>query len=237
MIHLYMTRHGQTLWNSQWRIQGQKNSPLTVQGIEDAETLARRLSCIDLDLCYTSPMPRAIHTAHILIGRRNIPLIVEPSIAEMDLGRLEGIKAADFEATDPESFDAFRNHPDRFIPQGGESFQDVVSRAKAFLSRVASQSPSDAQILGVTHCILLQAMTMLCENRPLSSMRSAHFVKQTTIFHFVYENGAWQILSMNSDKPESEVDLIHSSSDEKSHNQGHTDRRDHQQRENNRYNF
>ena len=237
MIHLYMTRHGQTVWNSQWRIQGQKNSPLTIQGIEDAEALSDRLSSVSFERCYSSPMPRAIHTAHILIGRRGVPLFVEPNIAEMDLGRLEGIKAADFEATDPKAFDAFRNRPDCFVPQGGETFENVVSRARAFLDRIASLPLVDANILGVSHCILIQAMTMICKNRPLSSMRSAHFVKQTTLFHFIYDHGIWQIESMNSESPVIETSETRLSTKKKSHNHCHPNRRDHQQSENNRYNF
>lgn len=237
MIHLYMTRHGQTLWNRQWRIQGQKNSPLTIQGIENAISLSEHLAPISFERCYSSPMPRAIHTAHILIGRRAVPLFVEPKIAEMDLGQLEGVKAADFEVSDPEAFDAFRNHPDRFVPQGGETFENVVSRAQSFLDEISALPLVDANILGVTHCILLQAMTMICEHRPLSSMRSAHFVKQTTLFHFVYDNGVWQIVSMNSESPQRETIEADWSSNKKSHDQCDANRRNHQQSKNDRYNF
>ena len=34
---IYLTRHGQTLWNLEKRLQGRGNSPLTEDGIERAK--------------------------------------------------------------------------------------------------------------------------------------------------------------------------------------------------------
>ncbi|WP_411195835.1 phosphoglycerate mutase family protein, partial [Rhizobium sp.] len=40
---IYLLRHGETIWNTLGRFQGQKDSPLTERGIEQAEQMARLL--------------------------------------------------------------------------------------------------------------------------------------------------------------------------------------------------
>ena len=143
-------------------------------------------------------MPRALHTALLLIGDRRVPLVVEETLAEMDLGIWEGMSAAAAKEEHPEVFYQFRHRPDLFIPpDGGESFADVVARAKAFLEKIESLPDDTGPVLGVTHCILLQAITMLCDGRPLSDLRTGQAVDQTAMFHLQWNHGEWHILVRN----------------------------------------
>lgn len=41
MITVYLTRHGQTVWNLDKRLQGSGNSDLTDHGVEQAEQLKK----------------------------------------------------------------------------------------------------------------------------------------------------------------------------------------------------
>ena len=47
MVTVYLTRHGQTVWNLDKRLQGSGNSELTDHGIEQAEQL-KKLSLIHI---------------------------------------------------------------------------------------------------------------------------------------------------------------------------------------------
>ena len=49
---IYLTRHGQTLWNLEKRLQGRGNSPLTEDGIERAKELRDRLKNIHIDYLF-----------------------------------------------------------------------------------------------------------------------------------------------------------------------------------------
>lgn len=198
MIDLYLTRHGQTIWNVEEKMQGRLNSPLTDEGIKGAYTLSKRLYDIPFSKCYTSPMPRALHTALILIGSRSVPLTIESTLAEMNLGSWEGMSASTAKADFPTDFYHFRNRPDLYVPlSGGETFESVVARAQAFLSEVEALPDGTGPILGVTHCILLQAIIMVCEGRPLSTLRTGQIVDQTTIFHLLWDSNKWNILLRN----------------------------------------
>jgi len=198
MIDVYLTRHGQTIWNVEWRMQGLKNSPLTEKGIADAESLRSRLLEIPFSKCFTSPMPRAVHTAHILIGDQHVPLIIDSALAEMDLGIWEGVRAEDAKKSDPEVFYNFRNRPDLYVPvSGGESFKDVVARAAAFIKELESLPDGTAPVLAVTHCILLQAIVMICDHRDISTLRSGQEVDQTKLFHLQWDHRKWRVLIRN----------------------------------------
>lgn len=52
MITVYLTRHGQTVWNLDKRLQGSGNSDLTDHGVEQAEQLKKRVDGLKLDVIY-----------------------------------------------------------------------------------------------------------------------------------------------------------------------------------------
>ena len=62
MKHLYMMRHGQTLFNVRRRIQGSCDSPLTELGIKQAEAARELIKDIPFDHYYSSTAERASDT-------------------------------------------------------------------------------------------------------------------------------------------------------------------------------
>lgn len=44
MLTIYLTRHGETVWNIENRLQGSKDSELTASGISDAKLLSEKLA-------------------------------------------------------------------------------------------------------------------------------------------------------------------------------------------------
>lgn len=198
MSDVYMTRHGETEWNVQIRMQGRNNSPLTGSGIEGARLLKEQIRDIPFTECYASPLPRALHTASILIGGRPVTLVPEKRLAEMDLGIWEGVRMEDAKAAYPEAFHNFRVRPDLFYPvSGGETFFDVVSRAQSFLTSMESRTDEAGPVLAVTHGILLQALMMLCDGRDMSTLRSGQTVDQTKLFHIRHDGRKWHVLMRN----------------------------------------
>ena len=62
MKHLYLMRHGQTLFNVYRRIQGWCDSPLTELGIHQAKLAREKLKYIPFDHYYSSTSERACDT-------------------------------------------------------------------------------------------------------------------------------------------------------------------------------
>ena len=65
-MEIILVRHGETNWNLEGRLMGQKDIPLNDKGREQAEILRNKLINIEFDRCYSSPLSRAKETARII---------------------------------------------------------------------------------------------------------------------------------------------------------------------------
>ncbi|MGG3157884.1 histidine phosphatase family protein [Priestia megaterium] len=90
-VTLYFVRHGETQYNVEKRIQGFCDSPLTERGIFQAKSVGKGLSDINFQAAYSSDSQRVLDTAKYAIGNRDIPLIVDLRLKEMNFGVLESL--------------------------------------------------------------------------------------------------------------------------------------------------
>ena len=187
MIDIFLTRHGETVWNTELRMQGRSNSPLTENGMRGAERLGLELSDIRFGRCIVSPLPRAMHTAYLITSpnRYGVKTDLEPLLLEMDLGSWEGLQMPDAKERYPETFEDFKEHPDRFSPVStGETFKDVRDRAQRLIERIRKeyQGKTGDPILMVSHMILVQAFLNIATGAPFSEMRKIRPIEQTKIY-------------------------------------------------------
>jgi broad specificity phosphatase PhoE len=115
VAELILVRHGETDWNRDSRYQGHADPPLNEAGREQARDLANRLEPLELDAIYTSDLRRAAETAEIIRAGRDLPLIADAGLREIDVGSWSGLTRAEIELRFPgetthdgESRDAFR---------------------------------------------------------------------------------------------------------------------------------
>ena len=133
---LYLFRHGQTDWNKAHRFQGRIDIPLNEYGRELARITARQWPIIPYDRVYCSPLCRAVETCQIVLdGRPELSQMkIDERIVEFSFGINEGLNI-DIAGNDPQN--AMYNllhHPESYVPpEGGESFDDLVTRADGFL--------------------------------------------------------------------------------------------------------
>ncbi len=93
MLKIYLTRHGQDEDNANGVLNGQRNMPLTVLGVEQANDLALKIkaSGIKFDKIYSSPLQRALKTASIINNVLAVDNLEQmPELMERDFGVLTG---------------------------------------------------------------------------------------------------------------------------------------------------
>lgn len=90
MITIYFTRHGETDWNIERKIQGHVEVDLNERGKAQAKALHDKLLNTPIDLIFVSPLRRAKETAEIIRGDRNIPMFEDSRIIEEFYGDMEG---------------------------------------------------------------------------------------------------------------------------------------------------
>ena len=201
MLYLYLTRHGETIWNTQSRMQGRLDSPLTAKGLEQADSLASQLEAVPLDLIVTSPAQRALSTVERILESRpdTVPVRIDGRIHEMDLGGWEGWSVSEAETADPANLHAFLYEPQSFIPVGqGESFSQVSSRVASFLAdldamaKASQTSGEDQHWLIISHNITLKALLALMHDRPLAMLRDGPPIPQASLYR-AWRNGHWTV--------------------------------------------
>ena len=125
---IYVTRHGETEWNVAKRKKEQKNSALTENGIVQAKQLGNRMKDLPIHAIYSSPSERTLHTAELIKGERDIPIIADEHFYEINMGIWEGQTIADIEKQFPEEVHLFWNEPHLFQSTSGENFEAVYER-------------------------------------------------------------------------------------------------------------
>jgi probable phosphoglycerate mutase len=129
-----LARHGQSLFNVDQVVNGdpQLDRGLSEQGIEEAERLAGQLAPLPLDLVAVSPFPRALQTAEIALGGRQVPQLVDDELGDVRIGELEG-KSLDAYRAAPAHSDRRQRFP------GGESLDEAALRYASACERLLAR--------------------------------------------------------------------------------------------------
>jgi broad specificity phosphatase PhoE len=180
MLKLYITRHGETVWNTEKRMQGWLDSDLTENGIRNAESLSDRLKDIEFEVVYSSPSGRTKSTSELVIGGRKIPVIYEDNLREMNLGKWEGQTLESIRESNPSGIQHFWNAPDRFIPDGGESFADVRSRASKVLEKIKADHLT-GNILIITHTVMIKSLFSIFKESAIEQLWGPPYVHDTSL--------------------------------------------------------
>ena len=85
---LYVMRHGETLWNQQYRIQGWLDSPLTVMAKKQLQVM--QLPQLENPIIYSSDLGRAAHSAASISARIGVKVIEDSRLRERCFGLLQG---------------------------------------------------------------------------------------------------------------------------------------------------
>ena len=125
-------RHGQSVYNLQHLCNDDpaRDVPLTGLGVSQAGDAAQVLRGYELSAIYCSPLPRTLQTARIVNDVLQLPLLVEPGLADIRSG-FDGRPVADYLA-------AIVHDPLDARVNGGESLRDHFHRVCGCLDRLAA---------------------------------------------------------------------------------------------------
>jgi len=144
--HLYILRHGETLFNVQHKTQGWCDSPLTQRGIEQARLAGRMLAehGLEFDALYSSTSERCCDTLELALeaGWGEVrPYVRSKGLKEHNFGVFEG--KDQFLERFPHA-DFYKNYN-----YGGETDDEALDRFVAELDRIMAQGHKS--VLAVSH--------------------------------------------------------------------------------------
>jgi broad specificity phosphatase PhoE len=144
---LVFVRHGQTDWNVEGRLQGQRDIPLNeigrAQARRNGEVIRDRIpEAAGFDFI-ASPLSRTRETMEILRGAMALDPAgyeIDTRLLEITFGELEGLTYQDIETRDPGWSRA--RHADKwnYLPPGGESYHLLSVRIIGWLETLSRPS-------------------------------------------------------------------------------------------------
>lgn len=177
---LIFLRHGETAYNAENRLQGQRDIPLNARGREQARSVGRTLGArikSEVDRLeaagafIASPLERARETMEIARDAIGLPpqaYRLDPALKELTFGAWEGLTWPEVAARDPKGVRARSEDKWRFIPPGGESYAMLAARLRPWLDQLTG----DAFV--VSHGGVARAlMTLIAGVAPASAADAA----------------------------------------------------------------
>jgi broad specificity phosphatase PhoE len=135
-------------------LQGVTDTPLTPAGIAQANALRRRIAPLHIDRVFSSDLPRAVRTACIAMGARNVPFEFRSELRERDWGTFEGKHASEYRAALEASAELL----------GVESFDALRARVTTFLAEVRARYRGT--LLLSSHRSVNRMIALVLMNRP-----------------------------------------------------------------------
>jgi broad specificity phosphatase PhoE len=194
-FRLIVVRHGETAYNAENRLQGQRDVPLNARGRDQACAIGRTLSArlgAEIDKLeaargfVASPLKRARETMELLRAAMGLPperYRLDPALVELTFGVWEGLTWAEVRVSDPKGVKARRADKWDFAPPGGESYAMLTERLRSWLASLSA----DAFV--VSHGGVARVLMTLLARVPAEVAAEAPIVQGRAI---VFGNGSYE---------------------------------------------
>ena len=166
---IFLVRHGETEWNLQNRLQGNKDSSLTPAGIQQALGVKKSLEQFTIDHAYVSPLKRARDTMEIILKDREVEIAIKDNLREINLGPWEGKTRQETALSHPDEYLAFWKKPDLFNLSGADTFQELQYRIVGEFESILANG-KDTNSLVVSHWIAIKVALAHYSSTPLSNL-------------------------------------------------------------------
>lgn len=195
MKKIFLVRHGESEWNILKKVQGQKNIPLTKNGIYQAHLIGNRLKNEKIDIIYSSHLNRAKDTANIIGKTINTNIITKKELQEINFGVWEGMSQEDINKNYNKDLILWRKEPEKLKIGEIETLENLQIRSMRCINNIIKNDSSE-NIVVVSHSATLKTIIL-----GLLNMNLCHFKNLTlnnvslTIIEFRNYNKVLKVLN------------------------------------------
>nr|WP_321452713.1 histidine phosphatase family protein [uncultured Carboxylicivirga sp.] len=195
MIDFWLIRHGETEENAAGICQGQTPGTLSSIGKLQAQAVGEVLKDESFDLFYSSDLKRTMESMQaITLYHNNQAIIPEPLLRERYLAGWQGKPF-------PKNWDM------KTLPEGAETAQDLIHRAKAFIKLILVHHQGK-KIAAMSHGGLIRAFWTVLHGYEVDSYHQWESPKNTSFSRFkLMSDGSVKIIFINKAEHISQIQL------------------------------
>ena len=141
---IVFVRHGETRWNVEGRLQGQRDIPLNANGRKQARRNGEAVAAAIADVAsydfVSSPLIRSRETMEIARAAMDLDparYTLDDRLREITFGEWEGFTTDELRAENAELLAAREKDKWGFLPPGGESYRLLSARVEEWLVGIA----------------------------------------------------------------------------------------------------
>jgi len=153
MVEIILARHGETEWNATEIFRGRADVALNENGLRQAQLLGEYLSREKIDIVYSSPLKRAVKTAEAVAGRHKLDVNIVDNLNDIDCGEWQGLTLREVKERYAELYQDWLDTPEQVKLPGGESLEEVRSRAVPFVQDAVMRC-GEGKIVLVSHRVV-----------------------------------------------------------------------------------
>ncbi len=185
MTRLYLVRHGETELNKKGCYYGWTDCELTQNGVEQAELLHQSFQKIKLDVTISSDLKRAVNTASIVCDGKDIEILKDTRLRELNFGAWEGKHYTEIMQQYKENWEAWTRDWQNAAPIQGESFTEMCQKVCQCIDELIARY-RDKEVLIVTHQGVLRIIITYLLN-----------ISMDKIWSFNFSQGTYSVLELN----------------------------------------
>jgi broad specificity phosphatase PhoE len=197
MHQVTLIRHAITDWNVAGKFQGHSDITLSESGIAQARCLAERCKRWQVDRVVSSPLKRTLETARIVFPDRDLEL--DDRLKEIHFGAFEGYTHQ--QNMTHAAWVAWIDDPFLRPAPGGESYQQVMARAVAWLEAL----PKTGHTVAVTHAGVIRMLVSHVLGLKRPTWRKRIVLGHTSITRIIFD-GRETLLERVNDTAHLQVD-------------------------------
>ncbi|MBM6840482.1 histidine phosphatase family protein [[Clostridium] spiroforme] len=197
-MKIYITRHSLTKWNEEKRLQGWKDSPLTLQGETDAKKLGVYMKQFHIDRIYSSPIERAYQTAIKAFPDDHV--IKDDRLKEMNFGDYEGLLISDLR--NRQDYHDLWYHPQaQSCLPGGETYQHIIERLNSFFKEKYEEDAQQSIFITI-HGMLFTILHGMMLDLPVERFNEVNqeIVRGCSLSLVEYDGQSFDIIYIGNDE-------------------------------------
>ena len=187
-----IVRHGYSEANDLDIFAGNFDAKLTKTGEEQAEATALFLKDFPIDVIYSSDLSRAYSTALHISKVKNIPVIKNSKLREIDAGDWDGLTFSEIDKIDRENFRIWIEDFKNAVCTGGESVRDCGKRIISAVDEIIKENEGKS-ILIVSHATSIRLLTAHWYNIDLEDIDKIYYVSNASVSRAEYENNSYKV--------------------------------------------